>query len=418
MLLCGAVAVSCLVGFTGCKKEDGEIPIVSVATAEEYYAAEGKHINLTQDIVLDTSHAYFKESERDLSGLVLNGNGHTITIKGEEGSVGKTTGGLFTDIQDSTVKNLKIVYDINLKLSGTGSDYWFGGLASTVLNSTVENCQVQMIRRSAIAFWVDGYGYGGNGIGGLIGVAENSAIVNCTTVLDVIVTARYFGGLVGRAVNSSISYCNAAVNMSAHDLETAYFGGLVGAVESSSKVYACKAEIQKFYIVGKPQGWRTKTAYVGLLAGWVGASLHDCHGYFGESKDGVILHYTTEEQNNGAFITKIKSAYLVGQSSSAGKLKNLLFEAGYGVNHVPDTGVALVDEFVSVREGTAENLWLVYQAAEWVSNAVDENGNPCEGYKGTFTLSHVEFPVTEIGEIDYWTYGEEGVPSLKPYSNG
>ena len=112
MLLCGAVAVSCLVGFTGCKKEDGEIPIVSVATAEEYYAAEGKHINLTQDIVLDTSHAYFKESERDLSGLVLNGNGHTITIKGEEGSVGKTTGGLFTDIQDSTVKNLKIVYDI------------------------------------------------------------------------------------------------------------------------------------------------------------------------------------------------------------------------------------------------------------------------------------------------------------------
>ena len=412
------LAVVMSVGFasavSACGKKNKGPKTVTVTTAEEFYGALDKNITLAQDIVLHTADEGFIDGDRALEGQIIDGNGYTITIKGEEGKVANSTKGLFKDIQSSTVKNLKIVYDMNVNVSGTGDGYWFGGLAASATGSTIENCSVALSKHTEVAFWVNQYGYGDNGCGGLLGCADNTTIVNCQTDVNINFTGRFFGGIVGHLRSGSVAYCKSTVYLSAHNLEQSYIGGLVGAAEKSSQTYACEVAVQKMQIVSKPQGWRYKTAFIGMFVGSIDGSLHNCFGYHEDRTEGVVeTNFSVEEKNSGLFITTIKWGYFTARTMSNAKLKNLYFK-GPRSWRSNDGETVLVDSFVQDRSGLLENLYLV-GLGDQNYPVVDGSGNEVSGFYFVYAVNAVEFPVTEIGEVDYWERKEDGDLVLKPY---
>ena len=139
----------------------------------------------------------------------LDGNGYSIKNL-------TSSSGLFNDICSSgIVKNLKLE---NFTIQST-SNSTIGALACTITdNTTIQNCSVD--KKSNIN--------GRGNVGGLIGYASQSNIINCTSSANVIASANHpAGGLVGYADGGSsykISNSVATGSVSGQDST----GGLVG----------------------------------------------------------------------------------------------------------------------------------------------------------------------------------------------
>jgi|GEM_PF-6759752 len=126
-------------------------------------------------------------------GITLDGGGHTITIKGDEGTLNDDRKGLFSSIKDCTIKNLTIIYQITLKV-----DNAFGGLACVVENSTIENVHIVYVKGVE---YVGGETYY---FGGLAAQAHtNSVINNCSVKGDIKAKNGCVGGLLGSLGASS-----------------------------------------------------------------------------------------------------------------------------------------------------------------------------------------------------------------------
>lgn len=90
-----------------------------------------------------------------------------------------------------------------------------GGLIGGAQGSTVTGCQVTDIE-------VNGENCGN--IGGLIGVAENSDIESCTVLGGEIIGQSYVGGLIGDVNAGTVLHSRAACAVAAEDA----VGGLIG----------------------------------------------------------------------------------------------------------------------------------------------------------------------------------------------
>lgn len=155
--------------------------------------------------------------------------------------------GLFGAVFNGTLKNIVLYSESGTaKVEGSNSDqsrwYAIGGLAglagsnrgSAVVNCTVAGYQIIDSHQSTSQG-----GWGGTGLGGLIGVSDMS-LTNCTAVTNITLTSKdndnvRVGGLVG-SCQGSISNCYAGGSIqvdrkaSTPDDRGMYIGGIVGGI--------------------------------------------------------------------------------------------------------------------------------------------------------------------------------------------
>lgn len=217
----------------------------------------------------------------------LNGNGHTITIKGGI-SASKKNLGLFQTISGATIENLNIVIDGTL----TGEEY-LGGLAGHIQNSTIRNVTVQGN--------LDGTYY----VGGIAGSVKDSKLENVTfdgNLNQILgrntVSFAYIGGIAGYVENTTIKKAsnNGSITSSGFDV-----GGIVGHAKNSSIFEGTnKGEVTGSTYVGGIIGYAIDSNVYGetestINEGTINSKITYAGGIVGRSDRGEII----DVQNNG-----------------------------------------------------------------------------------------------------------------------
>lgn len=345
LLIAVAMAISCLLVFASCNK----IFTQNVSNAEEFYDAtkgslsrytftpSSNNINITSDFTIKTGDDFFGVTMNSkthltdgttlvkglmLEKMTLNGNGHTITIKGDSnGSLGKSNMFLWR-IQNCTVKDLNIVYDLDLSISGSDGSI-FGGLTGQSFDSTIENCTITYNRNTDISFWTDSYGFHNSRFGGLVGSATNTTINNCKVNGKLLGTAGYFGGIAG-TITSDSSIKNSQFNgsLETKSMEECFAGALAGACDGT--IVSCKVTADYLKFVGKPQASRSRTSSCGGFVGKLAGKLTDC--YLDFAQNGYIC---AESIANGFFSTTVQTGVVVGETLAGAVVKNIYVDGTF-----------------------------------------------------------------------------------------
>lgn len=366
------------------------------------YIGSTNNLNITSDFTISTSDLYFTYSFGDqyntigrvLQNMTLNGNNHTITITGTDNLLlGKYNVGLFGLISNSTIKNLKIVYDLDFEISGSNGSA-FGGLARRIdTSSHIENCHVQYKGDAKISFWTDTYGYHNSGFGGLIGYAYDSEITNCSVTGELNGTAGYIGGIV--AYSNSESTINSSVfngGIKTYYLEESYVGGIAG--YCSGEVKASKVLLDYFRLIGQPQAWRARTSSGGGLVGKLVGFLHDSYLEFNE--DG---YYYANRGNNGMFTTDLNKGIIVGEATSDAQINNIYVD-GMNDNIVnityPDSPLLISLGIGKNNSTKVSNVYFIDDSYLYYyeESFVAEREATIDGYKYTGTLHNEDATVT------------------------
>ena len=309
--------------------KDGEVEVIQQAWGTEYkYKGDKTNINIISDFTINVNDDFFtynldydlkdKHPGRIMEEATIEGNGHTITITGTvNGSLGRYNKGLFARLDYCTVRNLNIVYDVDLNISGSSGSY-FGGLSGDACGSVIDNVNVTYKKSTGISFMTHKNGYHDSHFGGLVGKTGQSTITNCTVNGNLYGTGGYFGGLLGyQYSDTSISKCTFNGSIKTIYLEESFVGGLVG--YSAGEISSCSVYTDKLHFVGQPQAWRTRTSSVGGFVGKLDGNLHDCYLEFKEN--GYML---VESIKDGIFVTYMNAGVLVGEVTNKGKVKNIV----------------------------------------------------------------------------------------------
>ena len=165
----------------------------------------------------------------------LNGNGNTITMKGDRKQ------GLFNEIGDGgTVENVHL--QIDGTISGSGA---VGGIAGTLRRGTITGCSVEL-NGGSITATGNAYAYAGGIVGANAGTIEHcdvtssgsiTAAASSTNTDDLSITEAYAGGIAGRNEDAIESSCSVKLNDGSiqatatgtgDDRTHAYAGGIAG----------------------------------------------------------------------------------------------------------------------------------------------------------------------------------------------
>ena len=316
--------------FASCKKkvasaEDlhkatngGEVEVTNGSVSK--YKGVKKNIEITDDFTIDTNDEFFTEligslrlqkhvPGRMMKKSVINGNGHTITITGNSnGSLGRYSSGLFARLMDCEVRDLNIVYDLELKLNSSNS---MGGICAVAENTKFINCTVT---------YKNGASYSGYRAGGLVGYSSNSTFENCRVIGDFKVSTNVFGGVVGALGGGVASNCNFEGSVTANDLHDAEIGGILG--YQSGELYSSGATITKFSVSGKTDKWTNYKAYCGGIVGKLEGNLHDCYLKFAND-----AYLEATELSSGLFSTNMHTGAVAGYASKSATVKNILVDA-------------------------------------------------------------------------------------------
>ncbi|WP_432406681.1 GLUG motif-containing protein [Wukongibacter sp. M2B1] len=173
----------------------------------------------------------------------LDGNGYTI----ENLKITRVTTygvGLFSHIQDTTIKNLTI------KNADVEGNSYTGALIGNASNNfNIDNCKVEGIGKVK----------GVSNVGGLIGQAASSGtgeINNCSAKIKVEGISNGVGGLVGNIYNGQIRKCYATGDVES----TGYMvGGLVGYAYVNTE----NSTIEESYAVGNVEGRKEVGGLIG-----------------------------------------------------------------------------------------------------------------------------------------------------------
>ena len=254
--------------------------VIEIDSAEKFMAIVDKldgNYKLTKDITLDNQFVGLKADGGVDEGKyfkgTLDGNGKTITVKLTTSDGNRT--GIFAQADGATIKNLKVVADINLT-SSTASGNSCSAVVGTAKNSaagrtlTFENVEVSGTITSADKTLA---------CGAIIGAIEgNGTIVmtNCKSTATINATARSKdaqggqGGLIGSArsggitikitdcaVNASITGNNAANGTGGNA------GGYIGFLRDTSAT----VEIKGGSVAGSVNGGSYAGGVIGTFPG-------------------------------------------------------------------------------------------------------------------------------------------------------
>ncbi len=418
-----AMVSSCLLVLGGCKA----IFAKNVSNSKEFYDAtkgslsgytftpSSNNINITSDFTIKTGDDFFGVTMNSkthltdgttlvkglmLKKMTLNGNGHTITIKGDAGgSLGKSNM-FFWRLQSCTVKDLNIVYDIDLSISGSNGSC-FGGLAGQALDCAIENCTVTYNRNTDISFWTDSYGYHDSGFGGIAGSTSNTTITNCKVKGKLLGTAGYFGGIVGRAMDGTVIK-NSQFNGSLETkfMEECFAGALVGACDGT--IVSCKVTADYLKFVGQPQAHRSRTSSCGGFVGKLAGKLTDC--YLDFAPNGYLRAETVP---NGLFGSTVQAGVVVGEAVAGSIVKNIYVDGSFD----NALNFQFAERKFDVKFGIFDN------ESTSVSNVFFIDEDYYYDYEETFQAVREE---TESGYKFYGTiHGEDAVVEVacKSYTN-
>ncbi len=168
----------------------------------------------------------------------FDGNGYTIsnltylpeTVDPMEKQTDGNGSGLFGCIENATIKNVRIE---NIEIASTIMDHNnVGSLVGQADNSSIINCT--SINGSIELTGILWLANAGN-TGGLIGKAVNSTIEDCYSNISVKTHFHFAGGLIGSMTDTNVTNCSAAGDVSGRTV----VGGLIGNsfIEGSDNVY-------------------------------------------------------------------------------------------------------------------------------------------------------------------------------------
>ncbi len=404
--------------------KDGSVQVTQHAGGTSYdYNGDKTSINITADFTIDASHDFFTAQLGDnvpgriMKEAVIEGNGHTITVTGKaDGKLGRYNCGLFGRLDNCVVRNLNIVYDLDLKVDGSHGSK-FGGLSADALGTTIQNCTVTYAGKLSVGFMTDKNGYHDSAFGGLVGKTAQSSIENCSVKGSIYGTAGFLGGIAAYTYGSTnLKNCEFSGSISTVYLEECFVGGLVG--YAAGEVATSRVLLDKFSAIAEPQAWRARTSSVGGLVGKLEGNLHDA--YVEMSKDSSFV---LESKKNGTFSTTLHGGFAVGEATKKAKVSNIYIDA------ISDTVCNLVlaenphETYLGISKNQSSNVSGVY----FVENALLSKLNgtaPLSCYdeaRGGYALEisgipcfvSFEYHVNENGDHIYdsatVTYGEESV---------
>ena len=213
-----------------------------VSTPEELaYAIYGQEQNVFYEQVNDIDLSGVNISGRDAVGVTYNGNGYSIY-----NFYSVRRGGLFDDIEDSTIKNVKVVSSY---VSADGN--YTGGIVGRATNSIIENCVF------------GGFVVGENNVGGIVGLARNTAIIGCSNRGNIYGIENVGGVAGGYESSNNLQYPFVySFNIGAV-YGNNYVGGLIGTTSANSRIF-------NSYNIGSIQENGHTFASAGFFGGLVG----------------------------------------------------------------------------------------------------------------------------------------------------
>ncbi len=331
----------------------GSVKVVNdVATVTRTYKGKKNDIEITNDFTVSKSDSYFMElvyaSQLDsnlpgrmMSDSVINGNGHTITVTGDDTvtTLGSSTAGFFYRLMNCTVKDLNIVYDTKVSMKGYGSGNGFGGLVAYANDCTFINCTVTYKTPLTFNAFPDRYGYNSRKVGGFIGSGTNCTFTNCRVNGEINGVAANFGGFAGSLTGGSVlDRCMFNGKLNTYSIEGCNIGGLVGYTDGDIK--GCKVYLTDFDAVGEPQGWRQNTACVGGIVGSLDGSALLMDSYL-EFAPGAT--FSISNKLNGTFGTEMHSGLVAGHALAGSLISRVYVNADtdFCTNIVCEDDIAL-----------------------------------------------------------------------------
>ena len=228
-----------------------------------------------------------KDSSKAFKGTFL-GNGYEIKNLSYEVSNTGSFGclGLFGYTDGATIKDLGLS---NVTISNQSYAQGVGALIGAADNSTIENCYVS---GGSINHKMDVKT--SSWIGGLVGSSGDSSINNCFSSIDINVggnseTMAYTGGLVGYSFRSSISNSYSLGNIT--QSTTGFIGGFVGDIIVSSSIKNC-------YSMGNVKS--TNSTHNNSVGGFVGGNDSTITKAYATGK--VETAYEGDTANIGGFV--------------------------------------------------------------------------------------------------------------------
>lgn len=368
-----------------------------IGSVKQYFPSEND-IKITSDFTIRTQDAFFSQNmNRDyhiakvnldyrdfpiVKNMVFDGQGHTITIKGEtNGNLGTYNTGIFAKAINCEFKNINIVYDLDLYVSDEDSN--FGGLVGTASGCTFTNCTITYKRSTK--------GYTRR-FGGMVGwLGDGSTMTDCSVKGNLTASGETnFGGLVGVCGNATVAGSSFEGKIISQDLCDATVGGLVGTLGGEIKTSTVKIEQLSF--MAKTTTWSNGFAYCGGLTGSVSGSgnLHDCVVEF---KDGGYIE-AADKTSSSIFKVDVLTGAVAGFASQGAKVKNIFVDAkgDETVNLKFPENSRSINLGIHTSESTsvekiyyAENPY-VQEYTESIYNAQNVYNEP-KDYTGTFVLN-------------------------------
>jgi len=208
---------------------EGELAFLAFAVREQANSFAGKYFKLTKN--LDLKDHYWKPIgmqnvnsiySRHFQGY-FDGGGFTIYNAIIQRASGESKG-LFGYITGGA--SIEKVFLEGINVDGDSST---GGLVGVAINSTISDCSVLGTIKNVQDF-----------AGGIVASGEGCVITRCYTNVNFVNVKSFVGGIAGRLRNSGTQSSALSTSYSAGTVEGLYeVGGLVGTIEGSTVVINC-----------------------------------------------------------------------------------------------------------------------------------------------------------------------------------
>lgn len=239
--------------------------VIKISTAEqlaligkdENYPLDGQY-ELDADIEnVTTTIGQTDETYPDVFTGTFDGKGHTVTL---DINAEKTYQGFIGSISGATIKNLVVKGKI------TSTRGWVAGITPKMVNSTIENCGVEVdIKLTDIT---------ASNIGEITGYSETSTIKNCYASGSISGKIRYCGGITGQIQKKTdIENCYNTADISTTLTSAQRVGGIAGYANTTS---AYTSDITNCYNSGVITG----SGQVGSIYGFMTKTTNSTNVYY------------------------------------------------------------------------------------------------------------------------------------------
>lgn len=324
-----------------------------------------------------------------------NGDNHVISnavSAGKEDEDGQTTVGIFGCLKQGSVSNLH-VRNANFIATGQNAYGHAGGLVGIALDSEITNCSVtdSTIESKRTE--------NNNCAGGIAGYSTGSTFEKCSAENNQVKTMAYGGGFVGEVKDNSAyaSYQSTFINCYSANCSvsgyTTYTQGLSLVGGFAGEMSRTNLKLNNCYVYNATLSTEGTSAYIngtGVFAGhlWGGSEIDATNCYYGKcnATENVGTATSQEEQafSDGTLTGSLGEAFVQGVS--------------YPVINIPITAFVLSEKDLSLSIGTKKQLTATITPSvanpkiTWVSSntdvaAVDENGLVTAVAAGTATIT-------------------------------